>query len=182
MVDRPRGGSVDLSKSTIEIMHHRRLLKSDHKGLEEALNEQDEKNYGIKVNGKYYMQILDITKGKSLQREHQQYQDQPLQYFFSFDYRKAPTNPKHQYKSLLTPHFDKFALVNMVYTPVGFGKVQVRLENLADRFDIGSEEIKYINMTQMAIDFFLEANVNAQLAASFEIKELSIGGNQLISE
>ena len=43
MVDRPRGGSVDLAKSTIEIMHHRRLLKSDQKGLDEALNEQDDK-------------------------------------------------------------------------------------------------------------------------------------------
>jgi hypothetical protein len=34
----------------------------------------------------------------------------------------------------------------------------------------------------MAIDFFQEANVNAQLAPKFEIRELSIGGNQLISE
>jgi len=66
MVDRPRGGSVDLAKSTIEIMHHRRLVNSDHKGLEESLDEQDGKNQGIKVNGRYFMHIFDITKGKSL--------------------------------------------------------------------------------------------------------------------
>ena len=50
----------------------------------------------------------------------------------------------------------------MVYSPVAKGKVQVRLENVADRFDTGSDEIKYVNMTQMAIDFFAEANVNSQ--------------------
>jgi hypothetical protein len=71
MVDRPRGGSVDLAKSTIEIIHHRRLTKSDHKGLEEPLDEQDGKGQGIKVNGKYYMHVFDITKSKSLQREHE---------------------------------------------------------------------------------------------------------------
>jgi len=100
------------------------------------------------------MQIFDTTKGKSLQREHEQYNNQPLQYFFSFDYRKAPTNPKHLYKSLLTPHFDKFAITNMIYSPVAKGKVQVRLENLQDRFDAGSDGIKHINMTEMANDFF----------------------------
>jgi hypothetical protein len=35
----------------------------------------------------------------------------------------------------------------MVYSPVAKGKVQVRLENVADRFDIGSDDIKYVNMT-----------------------------------
>jgi hypothetical protein len=54
----------------------------------------------------------------------------------------------------LTPDFDKFALTNMVYSPIARGKVQVRLENVADRFDSGTDEIKYVNMTQMAIDFF----------------------------
>lgn len=65
----------------------------------------------------------------------------------------------------------------MIFSPVGKGKVQVRLENVADRFDTGSDEIKYVNMTQMAIDFFDESNVNSQLPPKFDIKELSLGGN-----
>ena len=89
MVDRPRGGSIGLANSTIEIMHHRRLVKSDNKGQDEALDEQDGKNQGVKVNGKYYMQIFDTNRGRSLQREHQQYETQPLQYFFIFNFDKT---------------------------------------------------------------------------------------------
>lgn len=55
----------------------------------------------------------------------------------------------------------------------------MRLENLADRFD-GSDDVKYINVTQLAVDFFQEANVNSP--AKFEIRELALGGNQLLAE
>jgi len=67
MTDRSRGGAAEVTqKSTIEIMHHRRVLEDDVKGVEEELDEQNDKDYGIKVNGRYFMHIFDRTRGKSL--------------------------------------------------------------------------------------------------------------------
>jgi hypothetical protein len=52
-------------------MQHRRILFDDDKGLAfDLLNETDSNNdIGIRVNAKYFMQIFDTFKGKSLQRE-----------------------------------------------------------------------------------------------------------------
>jgi hypothetical protein len=59
MNDRTQAGAVGVdSNSTIELIHHRRLLQDDWRCLEEPLNERDATQYGIKVNAKYYMQIL----------------------------------------------------------------------------------------------------------------------------
>ena len=56
MNDRTQAGAVGVdSNSTMEFIHHRRLLQDDWKCLEEALNERDPTQYGIKVNAKYYM-------------------------------------------------------------------------------------------------------------------------------
>jgi alpha-mannosidase len=68
MNDRAQAGSADLSdNSTIEIIQHRRTLRDDHKGVEEPLNETDTfDDYGLQVNARYYMQIFNAEKGKSL--------------------------------------------------------------------------------------------------------------------
>ena len=68
MNDRAQGGSAELRKSTIELMHHRRLLQDDNKGVLEFLNETDPKGAGIKVTAKYWMQIHDFKTGISKQR------------------------------------------------------------------------------------------------------------------
>ena len=70
MNDRPQGGSADVSdNNTIELMQHRRGLFVDDKGLKEPLNETtSEDDIGIRVNAKYYMQIFDTKKSKSVQR------------------------------------------------------------------------------------------------------------------
>jgi hypothetical protein len=84
--DRPQGGSADLTgPSTIELMQHRRLLTDDDYGLENYLNELDKDGAGIKVTARYYMQIFDMRKGSSLQREQQLQIQQPPQYFYSFN-------------------------------------------------------------------------------------------------
>ena len=79
MNDRPQGGSADLSdKATIELMQHRRqVTQSDLDGMDNALNETDSNQRGIKVNAVYNMQIFDRTKGVSLQRQQQIQTDQP---------------------------------------------------------------------------------------------------------
>jgi hypothetical protein len=77
--DRAQGGAADLSsKSTIELMQHRRLLRDDDLGVGEALNETDSSENGIRVTAKYWLQIFDFTRGASKQRETQMNIEQPL--------------------------------------------------------------------------------------------------------
>lgn len=67
MNDRTQGGAADLSEpNSIELMQHRRTLGDDGKGVQEPLNERDLDGFGIRVSAKYYMQIFDRKKGKSL--------------------------------------------------------------------------------------------------------------------
>ena len=64
----------------------------DQYGVSTGVNETDRDGNGIRVNARYFMQIFDTKKGKSLQREQQINIQQPLQYFFSFNFdRKIRT-------------------------------------------------------------------------------------------
>jgi hypothetical protein len=89
MNDRAQGGAADLMDSgAIELMQNRRLFDQDDKGNNEALNETDTEGYGIRVNARYHMQIFDTIKGQSLQRQQQISTDNPLSYFFLFDFEE----------------------------------------------------------------------------------------------
>jgi len=93
MNERSQAGSADLStKSSIEIIQNRRLLFDDSRGVGEALNETDALGYGMKVNARYWLEVLDFTKEKSQQRQQQLLIDQPLQLAFAFDYTSNSTN------------------------------------------------------------------------------------------
>ena len=76
------------------------MAEDDNKGVIEPLNETDSQGNGLKVNAKYYMQIFDYKKGKSLQRHQQILVDQPLEYFYSFDYNIVNTPEEHFTKQL----------------------------------------------------------------------------------
>lgn len=91
--DRTQAGSSGLDPSSIELVQNRRLLQDDIRGVEEKLNEMDPKGFGIKVTAKYYMQIFDRSKGVPRQREQQLDIQQPLQYFFAFDYNESASTP-----------------------------------------------------------------------------------------
>ena len=99
MNNRPQGGSADLSdKANIEIMQHRRTATIDKTlDVDMALNETESKDGpGLKINAEYQMQIFNFNSGKSIQREQQIKNDQPMEYFFSFDkfdYGKAEAEP-----------------------------------------------------------------------------------------
>ena len=54
--------------NNIELMQHRRLLGDDDKGLNEPVDERDGNGVPIRVAARYYMQIFDSGKAKSLQR------------------------------------------------------------------------------------------------------------------
>jgi hypothetical protein len=61
MNERSQGGSAGLVNGTIELVHNRRLLHDDNKGVIEPLNETDENGFGLKVNSRYYLQIFDSS-------------------------------------------------------------------------------------------------------------------------
>lgn len=113
MNDRVQGGSADLSdNSTIEMIQHRRILKDDGKGVSEPLNETDTfDDLGLQITARYYMQIFDQEKGKSLQRTHQIRLQDPLQYFFIFDFKEGNEDAKRltqTHQSLATIKQNKF--------------------------------------------------------------------------
>lgn len=68
MNDRPQGGAGYLGNNTIELMQNRRTTDDDAKGVVEALNETDKNGFGVQVNARYYMQIFDFKRAKSVQR------------------------------------------------------------------------------------------------------------------
>ena len=85
--ERSTGGSADLSfKGGIELIHNRRLLKDDNRGVGEPLNETDALGFGMRVNSRYWLQIIDYNTTRSGQRQQQLLVDLPLQYFFAFNY------------------------------------------------------------------------------------------------
>lgn len=95
MNDRAQGGAADLhDNNTIELMQNRVLVQDDDKGVVEPLNETEADGLGLRITAKYYMQIFDTHKGASVQRKRQLNAQQPLQYFFIFDYEQAnhPSN------------------------------------------------------------------------------------------
>jgi len=93
MNDRTQGGSANLRKNAIELLQQRRLPQDDNLGLKEALNEKDQSGHGTKVNARYYVQIFDIVRGRSKQRERQLYNSHPVQYFFAMDLEEAQEQP-----------------------------------------------------------------------------------------
>lgn len=75
--------------SNIEICQNRRLYTDDNKGVIEPLNETDSAGFGMQVNSKYWLNVFDLNTEESIQREHQLRVDQPLQYFFAFNYSQS---------------------------------------------------------------------------------------------
>lgn len=67
--DRAQGGSGYLNNNTIELMQQRRTTDDDAKGVLEALNETDKNEFGMQVNARYFVQIFDFKRAKSLQRQ-----------------------------------------------------------------------------------------------------------------
>ena len=59
MNDRAQGGSAEISKNTVELMHNRRLVTDDMHGVNEVLNETLSNGHGLKVTGKYWVNIFD---------------------------------------------------------------------------------------------------------------------------
>lgn len=161
MNDRAQGGSADVSgKANIELMQNRRTTEDDNKGVVEPLNETDSEGFGLRVSAMYYMQIFDFVAANSKQREQQILIDQPLQYYYSFDFNQTTiytsANASH-YKSFVNG-FSNFGNSSQDLTsqltyqvfPLKKNKIMVRFENLADRFDVKSNLTEFLNIRKFA--------------------------------
>ena len=80
------GGSIDAG--SIELMQNRRLLHDDNKGVTDPLNETQPDGRGIAVNTKYFVSFTDLSKQKSVQRKTQLLDDEPLQFFYTADFKQ----------------------------------------------------------------------------------------------
>lgn len=103
--DRPQGGSGYLNNNTIELMQHRRATDDDGKGVLEALNETDKNEFGVQVSARYFVQIFDFKRARSLQRSQQILVDQPLEVMYSLEEIDVKNLSKasklYQHKSLI---------------------------------------------------------------------------------
>lgn len=138
MNDRPQGGSADLhDNNTIELMQNRVLLVDDDKGVVEELNETESDGLGLRITAKYYMQIFDRVKGESVQRQRQLNAQQPLQYFFIFDYEQGVhTVPRESnHTTSITVHQVPKSTIQYRLLPVDKNVIRARFENLADKYD-----------------------------------------------
>lgn len=152
MTERSTAGSAQLYAGRIELIHNRRLLFDDNRGVGEALNETDAWGNGIKVSTKYYVDFASAAKASlpqgisteySWQRLMQMKIDQPLQYFWSFNYTLDETKAFHHSAPTNISFFpDEVNLIDtmkVVVMPLGkIGTVTsllVRFENIYDNFD-----------------------------------------------
>lgn len=184
MNDRTQGGAADLSsKANIELMQHRRLLRDDDLGVEEALNETDNAGDGLRVTARYLMQVFDTQKGASKQRETQINLEQPLQYSFVFDFKqsgKANKPPTHNAADdIAVKNFLKEGSIRMY--PMAKNQIILRLENLADTFDDRGARTHYINLQKYARDLYMDINNGAQ-PQFLTITETSLSANQALTQ
>ena len=135
--DRSQGGSV-LKKGRIELMQNRRLFHDDWRGVEEPLNETDQYGNGIIVPATYRLQFFDRKTEDSYQRRIQLNIDEPLQYFFTFNFTiKALTE-----EELLESPVSNFKAANALYLPAKISvfpqsknSILLRLDHIGDKFD-----------------------------------------------
>jgi len=168
MNERSQAASANLIAGNIEFNQNRRLLHDDNKGVMEPLNETDKDGYGMKVNARYWLQILDYhphihgaNRTTSLQRQQQLVIDQPLQYFFSFNYTvKNATRQHHDY--IVDLDGANFTTGKVITFPLAKNSILARFENVDDRFDWFGHSTAvrglWVDIERCAHEFYNEAN------------------------
>lgn len=189
MNDRTEGGSV-IKNGRIELMQNRRMNGEDGKGVGEALNETDSAGNGISVPATYYVQLFNFMKRESLQRTMQQRQDQPAQYFFSFNTTQSDSAAP---SALVTDGIEEIlASSNMTHQmklelfTLGKNKIMMRVENLADVLDdLENSTIRFqtVNVEDVAHKLFGVANKgDFGSLDSISVEEMNLTGNQKYSD
>ena len=139
--DRSQGGS-SLQQGRLELMQNRRLFIDDNRGVCQALNETDEYGNGISVPARYTLLFTERKLEISKQRELQLHIDEPLQYFYSFNWTSSQTEAdievpedtedvkRNKTLEVALPKSVKYEVF-----PINKNQLFVRLENIGDKFD-----------------------------------------------
>ena len=133
-------------------------MYDDNRGVDEALNEENLEKKGIAVNAKYFVQIFDYTKTKSLQRQTQLLVDEPMQYFFAMHYDTS-SNSVFGHNQQITNMLEDFKGDLKIHTiPQERNKILIRLENIADLFDGTPSETPYFDLQTYAQELYSHSN------------------------
>lgn len=193
MNERSQAGAATLTEGAIELIHNRRLLHDDDRGVGEALNETDSRGYGMKVNARYWLNIFDLQNGQSSQRELQNSIDKPLTFFFARvpeglakDNKEvfAPKSSRKQEPQLrdtFTNADDADRFGRMVFFPLWRNKILVRVENSADKFDFYSPTLQ-VDMQRFADAYWSSANPLSEVKVAAQIYEVDLTANMLEKE
>ena len=106
-----------------------------------------------------------------------------MQYSYTFDYKEPDVQKEADNSTslIIEPKFDTF---NYQTFPLGKGKILVRVENLADRFDKKNNNmsVQYLHMNRFIRELYMEANPNEEKMANFTAKELTLTGTQNMTD
>lgn len=158
-------------------MQNRRLFADDARGVDEALNQQDNKLRGIRVKATYHVE-LSLNGAKSSQRDIQPMIEEPVQIFYGFGLLKVmektyESNLKNELREAATSNN-----VKLLTFPTARNKFIMRLENLNDM-----NESALVDVQAIANAFCNEANLKFESQnVTINIEELSISANMPISE
>ena len=182
MNDRSQGGS-SLQPGAVELMQNRRLMYDDNRGVGEALNEENSEMLGIAVNAKYFVQIFDYTKTKSIQRKTQLTVDEPMQYFFAMHYKteqgSAPCINCNVESCLncirMIQDFDGDLKIHAI--PEQRNQILIRLENIADLFDGTPSDTPTFDLKSYAASLYSHSN-SGKMPASITITERTLSNSE----
>jgi len=188
MNERSQAGSATLQKGMIELIHNRRLLFDDDRGVDEALNETDAEGFGMKVNARYWLNIFDLKHGYSAQRPLQNYLDKPHSLFFAKI--KKDDIPVHKEIASSQPTMAPLNMVDfvddwkmfqlfgrVVMFPLQKDVLLIRVQNSADKFDMVAPELT-VDMQKMAQGLWYSANPQAgKQEVNATIQEVSLSAN-----
>jgi hypothetical protein len=114
------------------------LFYDDLRGLGEPLNEVDANGNGIIVPATYRLQFFDRKSEDSYQRRIQLNIDEPLQYFFSFNFTQNTKSEESIPQTVINP----LTATNPLYLPlkqsvfpVAKNSILLRLDHIGDKFD-----------------------------------------------
>ena len=152
-------------------------MYDDNRGVHEALNEENLEKKGIAVNAKYFVQIFDYTKTKSLQRQTQLLVDEPMQYFFAMHYDTSDNFDLGQNYPITTMLDDFKGELKIHMIPQERNRILIRLENIADLFDGTPSETPYFDLQTYAQELYSHSN-NGQKPHAVKIVERTLGNSQ----
>lgn len=138
-------------------MQNRVVPGEDGKGMGEWLREMDSNNKTMRVTATYFVQIFSQNKKASLQRIAQHKQNNPAQYFYSFNLTKVSKPIGQTIKHHPREAGIDDSVVLSTY-PQSKNKIILRFDNIADKYDQNSKSA-FVNVEAVANAIWNQANI-----------------------